>query len=100
MEHTFSGAIAPFGLVQLSPQTNFEVMFNDDGSYNGEPMNTALATNIEIPLTITANNQSKRSIYVDKILVNGEVLEGTLLSHDVIINGGEIVFEMSSTPDQ
>ena len=65
-----------------------------------KPMNTALATNIEIPLTITANNQSKRNIYVDKILVNDEVLEGTLLSHDVIINGGEIVFEMSSTPDQ
>ena len=63
-----------------------------------KPMNTALATNIEIPLTITANNQSKRNIYVDKILVNDEVLEGTLLSHDVIMNGGEIVFEMSSTP--
>ena len=63
-----------------------------------KPMNTALATNIEIPLTITAKKQSKRNIYVDKILVNDEVLEGTLLSHDVVMNGGEIVFEMSSTP--
>lgn len=42
-----------------------------------KPMNTALATNIEIPLTITAKNQSKKNIYVDKI-----------------------VFEMSSTPDK
>jgi putative alpha-1,2-mannosidase len=65
-----------------------------------KPMNTALATNIEIPLTITAKNQSKKNIYVAKILVNDEVLEGTLLSHDIIINGGEIVFEMSSIPDK
>ena len=63
-----------------------------------KPMNTALATYIEIPLSITAKNQSKRNIYVAAIFVNGEVLEGTLLSHDTIINGGEIVFEMSSTP--
>jgi len=50
-------------------------------------------------LRVTAKNQSKKNIYVDKIFVNGEVLEGVLLSHDMIINGGEIVFEMSSTPD-
>jgi len=34
MGHTFPGATAPFGMVQLSPQTNFEVMHNDDGTYN------------------------------------------------------------------
>lgn len=36
MGHVFPGATAPFGMVQLSPQSNFEVMFNDDGSYNSE----------------------------------------------------------------
>ncbi|WP_420575841.1 GH92 family glycosyl hydrolase [Ekhidna sp.] len=36
MGHTFPGATAPFGMVQLSPQTNFEVMFDADGSYNKE----------------------------------------------------------------
>ena len=34
MGHTFPGAIAPFGMVQLSPQTNFQKMFNEDGRYN------------------------------------------------------------------
>ena len=34
MGHVFPGATAPFGMVQLSPQTNFERMFNEDGSYN------------------------------------------------------------------
>ncbi len=33
MGHVFPGATAPFGMVQLSPQTNFEVMFKDD-KYN------------------------------------------------------------------
>ncbi len=34
MGHVFPGATAPFGMVQLSPQTNFEVMHNADWSYN------------------------------------------------------------------
>jgi predicted alpha-1,2-mannosidase len=36
MGHVFPGATSPFGMVQLSPQTNFEVMFNEDGHYNTE----------------------------------------------------------------
>ena len=36
MGHVFPGATAPFGMVQLSPQTNWEVMFKADGSYNRE----------------------------------------------------------------
>ena len=36
MGHVFPGATAPFGMVQLSPQTNFEVMFNENGKYNSE----------------------------------------------------------------
>ena len=34
MGHVFPGATVPFGMVQVSPQTNFEVMFQEDGSYN------------------------------------------------------------------
>jgi putative alpha-1,2-mannosidase len=36
MGHVFPGATAPFGMVQLSPQTNFERMHLSDGSYNTE----------------------------------------------------------------
>ena len=36
MGHVFPGATAPFGMVQLSPQTNFEPMFNDDNRYNSD----------------------------------------------------------------
>jgi len=34
MGHVFPGATAPFGMVQLSPQTNFVPMFTKDGNYN------------------------------------------------------------------
>ncbi len=35
MGHVYPGATAPFGMVQLSPQTNFEIMFKD-GRYNSK----------------------------------------------------------------
>ena len=35
MGHVYPGATAPFGMVQLSPQTNFEVMFKE-GRYNSK----------------------------------------------------------------
>ena len=35
MGHVFPGATAPFGMVQLSPQTNFEVLFKE-GNYNSK----------------------------------------------------------------
>ena len=34
MGHTFPGATTPFGMVQLSPQTNMQTMYKADGTYN------------------------------------------------------------------
>ena len=34
MGHTFPGASAPFGMVQLSPDTNFQPMYDEEGNYN------------------------------------------------------------------
>jgi len=36
MGHVFPCATAPFGMVQLSPQTNFVVIHNEDCSYHTE----------------------------------------------------------------
>ena len=47
-------------------------------------------------LLIIANNQSEDNVYVESITLNGEKLEGIFLSHESIMNGGEIIFEMSS----
>ncbi len=48
-------------------------------------------------LTITAKNQSKDNVYVDKVMVNGKTIEGNLLSHNDIIQGGTIIFEMNDS---
>lgn len=34
MGHTFPGAAAPFGMVQVSPETDIQPMYSKDGSYN------------------------------------------------------------------
>jgi predicted alpha-1,2-mannosidase len=49
-------------------------------------------------LKIKAKNQDKDNIFVKRVLVNGKDLQGSILSHKDIMNGGEIVFEMSNKP--
>ena len=34
MGHTFPGATAPFGMVQLSPETNSQPVYDKEGNYN------------------------------------------------------------------
>ena len=51
-------------------------------------------------LTIVANNQSKKNVYVKSVLMNRKALEGATLSHNDLINGGTIIFEMSNTPNR
>ena len=47
-------------------------------------------------LKITANNQSDKNIYVKKVTLNGNVLDGTYITHEELMKGGELVFTMSS----
>lgn len=49
-------------------------------------------------LSISANNQSKDNVYVKSISINGKPIEGTSISHQDIMNGGKIIFEMSNQP--
>ena len=48
-------------------------------------------------LKIIANNQSTENVFVKSVSVNGKKIEGNTITHHEIINGGEIVFEMSNT---
>ncbi len=50
-------------------------------------------------LTIKANNQSPENIYVSKVSINGNTIKNNLLSHQDIMSGGEIIFEMSNLPN-
>jgi predicted alpha-1,2-mannosidase len=49
-------------------------------------------------LVISTVNQGKDNVFVDKIEINGREVERHTISHNDIINGGEITFHMSSTP--
>jgi len=48
--------------------------------------------------TVIANNNSPENIYVQSITLNGKPLERTYIEHQEIVNGGELVFEMSKQP--
>jgi len=45
---------------------------------------------------VIAKNQSEENIYVKSVTLNGEALEGFILTHDQIMNGGELIFEMAN----
>ena len=47
---------------------------------------------------IDVKNQSESNVYVNKIELNGKKLNGFFLDHSDIVNGGNIVFYMSSKP--
>jgi predicted alpha-1,2-mannosidase len=46
-------------------------------------------------LKITANNQSDKNVYVQRVSINGKPLNRNFITHQEILNGGEIVFDMS-----
>lgn len=48
-------------------------------------------------LKITANNQSEDNVYVSKVTLNGVELDGCYVTHEQLMGGGELVFEMSNT---
>lgn len=48
--------------------------------------------------TITAKNQSVKNVYVSKMELNGKVIDRTYLTHKEIMDGGQLIFYMSSKP--
>ena len=57
---------------------------------------------IELPngntFTIKANNLSMENRYIQSITLNGEPYNKWSISHDTLLRGGEMVFEMGSNP--
>jgi predicted alpha-1,2-mannosidase len=91
-------AISSMGLYQVCPGDPvyqitvpiFEkVKINlDDKIYPGESF------------TIKSNNLSKDNFYIQSATLNGKVFNRSWISHDEILNGGELVFEMGSEPNK
>ncbi len=49
---------------------------------------------------VVARNNSKRNRYVQSVRLNGQVLEKTYLTHDQIMKGGLLEFEMGRKPNK
>ena len=49
-------------------------------------------------LTIEAQNQSDKNVYVQKILVNGKEIKRYYITHAEIVSGGRITFVMAGKP--
>jgi predicted alpha-1,2-mannosidase len=49
-------------------------------------------------LTVVAGNYAPEHAYVNKVWLNGNVLDRNWIEHDEIANGGELRFEMSKVP--
>jgi len=47
---------------------------------------------------IKTQNQSNKNIYVSKVLLNNKPLNRTYITHQEILDGGELLFVMSSKP--
>lgn len=68
----------------------------------GNPLFKKATINLENgkQFTINATNISNTNKYIDHVLLNGEKLNHTYLTHNDIINGGMLEFVMSAKPSQ
>jgi predicted alpha-1,2-mannosidase len=68
----------------------------------GSPLvkRAALALENGRSITIRAENQSAKNIYVQRVEINGRAQNGHRLSHDQLTAGGEIVFFMGAEPNR
>jgi len=66
----------------------------------GSPMINNATINLENGKTISIKtvNQSKENVYVEKVKINGEIINDFALKYDDIKNGGTIQFYMTNTP--
>jgi len=82
------------GFYPVSPGTN-EYVF-------GAPLFNKITLQLENEneFVIHAPNNSKENLYVDDIQLNGEPYDKNFIKHSTIMDGGEITFSMTDTPNK
>lgn len=66
----------------------------------GSPLVKSAKINLENGKTfsIVAKNQGDKNVYVAKVILNGKTLDRTYITHDEIMNGGQLEFVMQAKP--
>ena len=59
---------------------------------------STLSTGPEKKFVITANKESDGHIYVQEVYLNEKKLDRTWITHEEIMNGGELKFVLSTRP--
>lgn len=59
-----------------------------------------IAVNGGKSFTVKANNNSNANIYIQSVTLNGKPYTKSYIKHSDIMKGGELVFEMGSTPNK
>lgn len=81
----------------------FYPVFPASGNYVfGTPLFDEVSINIAGDKTfhVKAKNRSDKNIYIQSVTLNGESYSKTYISHNDIMAGGELVFEMGKTPNK
>jgi predicted alpha-1,2-mannosidase len=74
-----------------------------DGKYVfGSPLMKEASINLPNGKTfrIKVKNYGKNNIYINRVTLNGKNHQNSFITHNNIINGGELVFEMSAKPNK
>jgi len=74
-----------------------------DGRYvigSPEVYNATLQLDNGKQFKITTKNQSPENVYVSSVKLNGDLLQEYYITHAQLLQGGELEFEMSSTPNK
>lgn len=76
----------------------YPVAPGSDRYYFGSPKVKEAVLNLENgkSLKITAKNQSVKNVYVSKIELNKKILNRTYITHEEIMNGGELIYYMTN----
>jgi putative alpha-1,2-mannosidase len=49
---------------------------------------------------VVANDLSNKNRFIDSVTLNGKPLERSFITHNEIISGGELIFELSDKPNK
>ena len=80
----------------------YPVLPGSDTYAIGSPMVTTATINLENGNTfqIETKNQGVENVYVQKIEINGKVINSLSFTHELIRNGGTMTFYMGNTPNK
>ncbi|CCH54389.1 alpha-1,2-mannosidase [Fibrisoma limi BUZ 3] len=87
-------AFSMAGIYPVCPGTPYYVL--------GSPSLDAVTINPPSgkPFRILARNNSEQNVYIQSATLNGKPFTRTYLSHDEILNGGELVLQMGPQPNK